>query len=61
MGKSVIADLVTFVDHAPQQLGMRLPVFAQHEKGSRHVFAFENIQDRRRPLRIRSVIKGKRD
>ena len=61
MGKRMIANLVTLINHAPQQLGMGLTILAHHKEGRRDVLAFQNIEDRRRPLRVGSIIEGDRD
>ena len=61
MGESVIADLVTLVHHAAQQIRIRLAVLADDKKCRRNVFLFENVEDRRRPLRIGTIVKSQRD
>src|SRR5437879_3318709 len=61
MSKSVIANFMTFIYFAPQQIGISLAVFSHDEKRRRHILLFENIEDARRPFWIWSIVKGQRD
>ena len=40
MGKGVIADLMSLIDHAPQEIGIGLSVFSDDKKSSGHPFLF---------------------
>ena len=61
MRKGMIANFVTFVHDATQQVGVRLSVLANHEERSRHILLFEYVQNCRRPVRIGSVIETQGD
>src|SRR6266540_2130600 len=54
----VVPDLVSFVDNATNKPRVPLGVYAHEEKGCFHVRGFENIQDLRRPSRVRAVVKS---
>ena len=60
MGIGVVADLMAFGQHPLHQAGMRLHVGADHEEGGGHVLVLQDVQDRRRPVRIGPVIEGQR-
>src|SRR5258706_8822223 len=58
MGISVVANLMTFIDHAAQEIGVSLSVFPNNEESGGHVFLFQDVEDWGRPPRVRTVIKS---
>ena len=61
MRKCVIADLMALGDDAPQQIRISLAILADHKESRRHIFFFKNVEDCRRPGRIRAIVEGKRN
>jgi len=57
----MIADVVAVADDAFYQTGIFLPVTADDEKRRGDVFALQNVQNLRCPLRIRSIVKRQGD
>src|ERR1041385_1474293 len=61
MGKSVITDLVPFIDDPSHQVWIGLTVFADDEKCCGYIFSFKDIENLGRPARVWSVVKSKCD
>ena len=57
MGERVIADFVPFAVHAFCHVAKFVGLDANQEKRGRHVLIFQNVQDFRCPLRVRTIIK----
>src|SRR5258707_1238991 len=58
---SVVSDLVSFVHDSPDQRRILFRVYADHEERRLRIRRFQNIQDLRRPIRVRAVVKSQRD
>src|ERR1700740_232410 len=58
---AVIADLMALRDFAAQYLWMLQRIFADDEEGGGCMPFLEDIEDLRRPCRIRPVVEGERD
>ena len=54
----VIAELMTLVGHALDEVRPFLDVAAEHEERGRHTFPFEDVEDQRCRPRIRPVVEG---
>jgi len=61
MSPGVVADLMAFAIDPPHEAGVVAGNLADHEKRALNVELFENVQDLRRPLRIRSVVEAQRN
>ena len=55
---SVVPDLVPFVDDATNKIRVALCVHSHQEKRRLHICHFKNIQNLRRPSRVRAVVKS---
>ena len=60
MGEGVIAHLVALVEDALDQAGMRFRVGADDEEGRIDILLFQDVENRRCPLRIRPVVERQR-
>ena len=60
MGEGVVADLVAFGEDALDQPGMGLGVGADDEEARLDVLFLQDVENCRRPLRIRPVVEGQR-
>ena len=58
MGKSVIADVVSLGEDAPQQVRIGLGVLADDEETGVNAFLLQHVEDLGRPVRIRTVVEG---
>ena len=58
---SVVPDLVTFVDDAPNEARIFLRVHAHEKERRLHVRRFQNVENLRRPSRIGTVVESDRD
>src|SRR6478672_11070003 len=61
MSEGVITNLMTFVDNAPHQVGICLPVFSDDEKCGRSMLLFQDVKNRRRPARVWPIVKRQCD
>jgi len=61
MPVAVVGELVAFVGHAPHELRPPLGVATQHEEGSGHLLAPQDIQNDRRRARVGAVVEGETD
>src|SRR5437764_15310920 len=61
MSESVVPDLVAFAIKSRSHIRKFIRLDADQEKCRRGVFFFQNVENLRGPLRVRSVIEGKRD
>ena len=61
MRVGVIAELVTFMRHPRAQLGMLLGAFADDEERAGSFELREGVEQRRRAIRIRTVVERQRD
>ena len=61
MCERVVTDLVTFVRDTSHEIGIRLAVLSDDEESGRNIFALENVENRRRPSRIRAVVERQRE
>src|SRR6476659_4447775 len=61
MSERVITNFMTFVDNAPHQFGICLPVFSNDEKCCRSILALQDVKNRRRPAGVWPIVKRKRD
>src|SRR5262245_56416377 len=57
----MVPDFVSFVDDPTNKRRVTLCVYSDYEKCGLYVCGFKNVQDFRRPSRIRTVIKGNCD
>src|ERR1044072_2860491 len=57
----MIPDRVPFVKNAPDQIGVCLAILPDNKKRGFYIFLFQDVEDLRRPLGIRPVVKCKRD
>ena len=57
----VVPNFVTFVDDSPNESRIFFRVRTNQEKCGLRVCRFQNIQNFRRPLRIRAIVKSNRD
>ncbi len=57
MGVGVVADLVTFGDLAFEQRALGKRILADDEESRRRMIGLEDIEDARRPGRIRAIVK----
>ena len=60
MGEGVVADLVAFGEDALDQPRMGLGVGADDEETRLDVLFLQDIENRRRPLRVRPVVECQR-
>ena len=61
MGHGVIPDFVPFGNRLRQNLGMILHHVTDHVEGGLDIAVLEDLEQPRRVLRMRPVIKGDRD
>ena len=57
----VVADLVSLGDDPPNEIGILLCVRPDEEKRRGDAVCLQDVEDARRPFRVRSVIEGERD
>ena len=57
----VVSNLVTFVDNSLNQSRIFLSIYSDQEESGLHVRLFQDIENLRRPFRIRTVIERNRD
>ena len=61
MRVSVVADFMAFLDDAFDQLRILLRFAAHEKKRGLDVPRLEDVEDERRPFRIRSIVEGQGD
>jgi hypothetical protein len=61
MSQRVVAHPVTFVDYPPHQRRKGARMHAHHRKRRLHAFTRHQVEDPRRPLRVRSVVDRQGD